>query len=183
MRAQLIEIRACVLPSFCADCVPLVLMQEYCFFMKETKDAVKLRNRIQEVFELAALPGTEEEDIRKLLAFVVVGGGPTGVEFAGTLSDFLRQDLKRKFPSLMPYVSVTLLQSAQSILTQFDSRLAARALETFEKTEVNVRTGVRVVEVSFSLAHRAVMASLAVHKIYPYLPSHFIVGLRLLEPL
>lgn len=115
--------------------------------MKETRDAVRLRNRIQEVFELAALPGTTEEEVRRLLAFVIVGGGPTGVEFTGTLSDFLRQDLKRKFPSLMQYVSVTLLQSAQSILTQFDSRLAERALETFSKTDVNVRTGVRVVEV------------------------------------
>ena len=49
---------------------------------------VGLRRRIGESFELAALPGTTEEDRRKALHFCVVGGGPTGVEFAGTLRDF-----------------------------------------------------------------------------------------------
>lgn len=48
-----------------------------------------------------------------------------GVEFAGTLSDFLREDLKKKYPELMPYVKVTLLNSAQTILTQFDGRCAS----------------------------------------------------------
>ena len=46
------------------------------------------------------------------------------MEFAGTLSDFLREDLKKKYPELMPYVKVTLLNSAQTILTQFDGRCA-----------------------------------------------------------
>ena len=46
--------------------------------MKEVNDAVELRKRIQQVFELAALPGMKEEDIRRILHFVVVGGGPTG---------------------------------------------------------------------------------------------------------
>lgn len=41
---------------------------------------------------------------------MVVGGGPTGVEFAGTLSDFVREDLRKKYPALMKYVKVTLLQ-------------------------------------------------------------------------
>lgn len=121
---------------------------EHCFFMKEIRDAVSLRLRIQQVFELASLPGTPEEDVHRLLHFVVVGGGPTGVEFAGTLADFLRQDLKRKYPELMKYVKVTLLQSAQTILTQFDSKLAARAMANLEKIGIEVRTGVRVTEVT-----------------------------------
>lgn len=49
----------------------------------------------------------------QLLHFVVVGGGPTGVEFAGTLSDFLRQDLKKKYPHLMKHVKVTMLQVSE----------------------------------------------------------------------
>lgn len=99
-------------------------------------------------FELAALPGTSDKERRRLLHFVVVGGGPTGVEFAGTLSDYVRSDLKRKYPSLMPFVRVSLLQSAQSILTQFDSKLAARALEDLRRSGVEIRTGVRVVQVT-----------------------------------
>lgn len=123
-------------------------VRENCFFMKEVTDTVALRNRIGECFELAALPGTSAAARERLLSFVVVGGGPTGVEFAGTLSDFLRIDLKRKYPQLIKYVQVTLLQSGQGILTQFDSRLAQRALDNLVSTGVTVRTGVRVVEVT-----------------------------------
>lgn len=65
-----------------------------------------LRRRIGESFELAALPGTSEKDRKKALHFCVVGGGPTGVEFAGTLRDFVRGDLSRKYPELMADVQV-----------------------------------------------------------------------------
>lgn len=119
-------------------------VQDYAFFMKEITDAVKLRRRTQEVFELAALPGNTDEDRARLLQFVVVGGGPTGVEFAGTLSDFLKADLSRKYPDLMKYVRVTLLQSAQSILTTFSAPLQAQAIRNFEATGIDVRLGVRV---------------------------------------
>lgn len=121
---------------------------ENCFFMKEVTDCVALRRKIGEMFELSALPGASEEERRANLHFVVVGGGPTGVEFAGTLNDFLREDLRRKYPQLMQYVRVTLLQSAQSILTQFDAGLGQRALEELTRASVDVRTGVRVVEVT-----------------------------------
>lgn len=91
--------------------------------------------------------GTSEEDRRRLLTFVVVGGGPTGVEFAGTLSDFLKADLARKYPDLMGYVKVTLLQSAQSILTTFSAPLQAQAIRNFEAAGIDVRLGVRVTAV------------------------------------
>jgi NADH:ubiquinone reductase (non-electrogenic) len=71
-----------------------------------------------------------------------------GVEFAGTLADFLRGDLKRKYPELMPYVKVTLLQSAQSILTMFSASLQGQALKNFERTGVTVRTGVKVIGIT-----------------------------------
>ncbi|CAL5221410.1 g3596 [Coccomyxa viridis] len=123
-------------------------VMEHCYFMKEITDTVGLRRRIGESFELAALPGTTEEDRRKALHFCVVGGGPTGVEFAGTLRDFVRGDLSRKYPELMADVKVTLLQSGQTILTSFTDNLQNRALETFRKTGVDVRLGVRVTEVT-----------------------------------
>jgi len=121
---------------------------EHCSFMKEVSDTVRIRNRIGEAFELASLPGTAEAERRRLLHFVVVGGGPTGVEFAGTLSDYVRSDLRRKYPALMRYVRVSLLQSAQGILTQFTSKLANKALEDLRSTGVEIRTGVRVVQVT-----------------------------------
>ncbi|KAF8058293.1 SPAC3A11.07 [Scenedesmus sp. PABB004] len=123
-------------------------VSEHCHFMKEVSDTVRLRTRIQEAFELAALPGTSEADRRAVLHFVVVGGGPTGVEFAGTLSDFVRVDLARKYPELMPFVRVSLLQSADSILTQFSGSLQERALANFQASGVEVRLAVRVTGVT-----------------------------------
>ena len=60
----------------------------------------------------------------------------------------MRGDLARKYPELMDDVEVVLLQSAQSILTQFSGGLQQRALDTFRKTGVAVRTGVRVIAVT-----------------------------------
>jgi len=125
-------------------------VEEHAFFLKELSDARRLRRRIAELFETAALPGTSERDRRRLLSFVVVGGGPTGVEFCGTLSDTLREDFKRAYPGLMPYVSVTLLQSAQSVLTAFAATLQQNALNALSSSGIETKLGVRVVEVTAS---------------------------------
>lgn len=126
-------------------------VDQHAYYLKTVTDSVRLRKRIQEVFELASLPGTTEEEIEKLLSFIIVGGGPTGVEFAGTLSDFLTQDLRRKYPELEQYIRISLLQSGDTILTQFDKRLAQIAMKNLEKIGVNVRTNVRVTEVTDSM--------------------------------
>lgn len=113
--------------------------------MKEVRDAVELRRRVQEQFERAAfLSADEQREVRSdALRFVIVGGGPTGVEFAGTLSDFLRKDLVKRFPSLVPEVEVVLIQSGAGILPVFEQNLAQRALENLERLNVTVRTGLK----------------------------------------
>lgn len=123
-------------------------VEEYAFFMKEINDTQGLRKRIQEMFELASLPGTSEEEKRRILHCVVVGGGPTGVEFAGTLSDFVREDLKARYPELMPYVRISLLQAGPTILMQFDPELAERAVKILKDTGVEVRTNMAVTEIT-----------------------------------
>lgn len=125
-------------------------VEDYTYYLKTTRDAVKLRKRIQEVFELASLPGTSEEDIQRLLTFIVVGGGPTGVEFTGTMSDFLREDLKRKYPELSKYVKIKLIQSGPTILNQFDPRLAKIATENLKRLGVEILLETRVTEVQDS---------------------------------
>ena len=62
---------------------------ENAIFMKELAHARRVRTRIVELFERVSIPSTTTEERKKLLHFVVVGGGPTGVEFAAELSDFL----------------------------------------------------------------------------------------------
>lgn len=56
-------------------------------------DARAIRNQIINNFELAVLPGVEETQVKQLLHFVIVGGGPTGIEFGAELHDFISQVL------------------------------------------------------------------------------------------
>lgn len=121
-------------------------VRENAYFLKTINDARRLRTRVGRLFEAASLPSTTEEESKRLLSFVVVGGGPTGVEFAGTLADYVRGDLARKFPSLKP--TVTLLQSDKAILGAFSTSLQERALATLKSEGIDVKLGVRVMEVT-----------------------------------
>jgi len=66
---------------------------EHVNFLKDLNDARKIRTKVIENFEQACLPTTTDEERRRLLSFVVCGGGPTGVEFAAELFDMLNEDL------------------------------------------------------------------------------------------
>lgn len=68
---------------------------QYCNQLKTVQDALACRNKILRNFEEACLPSTSDEDRKRLLSFVVCGGGPTGVEFAAELSDMIHEDLAR----------------------------------------------------------------------------------------
>lgn len=68
--------------------------------MKQLGDARNIRNRLLECFERAASPYISESERSRLLSFVVVGGGPTSIEYAAELHDFLMTDVKRWYPDL-----------------------------------------------------------------------------------
>ena len=63
---------------------------------------------MQSVFDLDA--GIEEEEKQRLLHCVVVGGGPTGVEFSGELSDFIVRDVRQRYAHVKDYIHVTLIE-------------------------------------------------------------------------
>ena len=65
-------------------------VKEHACFLKEVGDAQKVRNRLMDCVETATFAGQTEQEIDRLLSFVVVGGGPTGVEYAGELSEQVR---------------------------------------------------------------------------------------------
>lgn len=78
--------------------------------------------------ELACLPTTTDEERKRLLSFVVCGGGPTGVEFAAELFDMLNEDLLKSFPKLLRNeISVHLIQSRGHILNTYDEALSQYA--------------------------------------------------------
>lgn len=122
-------------------------VEEHARFLKEIADAHWIRHQIVQCFERASKPDRPVVDFEWLLHFVVVGGGPTGVEFAAEMDDFLRQDLSKWFPELMPYVKITLLEAQDEILTAFDARLSAYTTQHFARQHIRVRTKATVKEV------------------------------------
>ncbi|KAK7748933.1 hypothetical protein SLS53_000958 [Cytospora paraplurivora] len=117
-------------------------------FLKDIRDARKIRNQVIQNLELACLPTTSDEERRRLLSFVVSGGGPTGVEFAAELYDLLNEDLTTYFPQLLRNeISVHLIQSRGHILNTYDEAVSKYAEERFARDGINVLTNSRVSEV------------------------------------
>ncbi|KAJ3021379.1 hypothetical protein HKX48_008696 [Thoreauomyces humboldtii] len=116
-------------------------------FLKDIDDARYLRHKLMSNFEQAALPTTSEQERKRLLSFVIAGGGPTGVEYAAELYDFLHDDLRKYFPDLADSgVSVTVIQSADHILNTFAECISSYAEERFRKQHINVITNARVIK-------------------------------------
>ncbi|KAF4637728.1 hypothetical protein G7Y89_g361 [Cudoniella acicularis] len=121
---------------------------ENCHFLKDIDDAQKIRNRILTNLEYACLPTTSDEERRRLLSFVISGGGPTGVEFAAELFDLLNEDISALFPKILRNeISVHLIQSRGHILNTYDETLSKYAEERFLRDQVEVLTNSRVKEV------------------------------------
>lgn len=121
---------------------------EHCHFLKEISDARKIRNQVVANLELASLPTTSDEERRRLLSFVVSGGGPTGVEFAAELYDMLNEDLCKFYPRLLRNeISVHVIQSRGHILNTYDEALSKYAEERLAHDQVDVQTNARVKEV------------------------------------
>jgi NADH:ubiquinone reductase (non-electrogenic) len=121
---------------------------ENSLFLKTIDDARRIRRRVIECFEQASQPNVSEDKCRQLLHFISVGGGPTGVEFAAELNDFLMGELKATFPTLIPFVKITVIDAADHILSAFDSSLSQYATEHFRRQNIDVISKVRVTEVA-----------------------------------
>ncbi|KNA09990.1 hypothetical protein SOVF_147510 [Spinacia oleracea] len=123
-------------------------VEENAHFLKEVEDAQKIRQSIIDCFEKAALPTLSDEEKKRILHFVVVGGGPTGVEFAAELHDFVREDLVKLYPKVKDLVKITLLEATDHILNMFDKRITAFAEDKFHRDGINLQTGSMVVKVT-----------------------------------
>jgi NADH dehydrogenase len=112
--------------------------------LKSIEDAVAIRQRVLLAFELAE---REQDPTRRqqLLSFVVIGGGPTGVELAGALAELSKFVLDRDFRSIdSSAAKVRLLEAGPRILPSFPEDLAESALAQLRELGVDVRTGARV---------------------------------------
>lgn len=116
------------------------------FELKDLHDATRLRNHILESFEKAS----RCDDLQKqqaLMTFVVVGGGPTGVEFSGALSELIQHVLSKDFPQLPVHDSrIILVEAGDHLLTPFPKPLQQYALQHLKNMGVDVRLGNAVKE-------------------------------------
>jgi NADH dehydrogenase len=116
--------------------------------LKTIEDATEIRRRILLAFESAERE-TDPSRRRALLTFIVVGGGPTGVELAGALSEIARHTLRGDFRAIDPSEArVLLLESGERILPTYPPDLSARATHALARIAVGVRTSTRVTELS-----------------------------------
>ncbi|SCU90963.1 LAME_0E10660g1_1 [Lachancea meyersii CBS 8951] len=118
---------------------------ENCSRLKTAEDAINLRRKIKDNLELACLPTTSDEERKKLLSFVVCGGGPTGVEFAAEVFDLMNEDLPKTYPRILrQQVSVHIIQSRSNILNTYDETISEYAMQRFKKDDIDVLTNSRV---------------------------------------
>jgi len=113
--------------------------------VKTLENALEVRRRILIAFEAAEV---EQDAARRAawLTFLVVGGGPTGVELAGQIGEIARETLRRDFRSIDPgSARILLVETADRVLTQFPPQLSARAARSLERLGVTPLVGRTVV--------------------------------------
>jgi NADH dehydrogenase len=115
--------------------------------LKTLDDALEMRRRVLLAFE-AAERERDVEKRRRLLTFVIVGGGPTGVELAGALGEIARQSLAQDFRSIHPESArIVLVEGGPHVLPPFSDRLREAARRDLERLGVEVRTSAVVTAV------------------------------------
>jgi NADH:ubiquinone reductase (non-electrogenic) len=126
---------------------------EHALFLKELSDARAIRRTIIRNFEQASFVGTSEEDRKRLLSFVIVGGGPTGIEFAAELHDLIKEDLSWQYPDIVAQASIKVVERGD-VLGAFDeglrnycrTRFARQGIAIVRASVSEVRSGELVIE-------------------------------------
>lgn len=116
--------------------------------MDGLRNALELRRRILSAYEHAEQEPNAEKR-QALMTFVIVGGGPTGVELAGAIAEMARHTLPEDFRVAQPQQSrVLLMEASDRILGPFPPHLSAKAHQALARLGVTVRTGTKVVEIT-----------------------------------
>lgn len=114
-------------------------LEKCAFPMKSIPEAIQLRNRILQTFEDAVV--TKPENLQFLLNFVIVGGGPTGVELAGALAEMKTNILPKDYPDKdFSKLTIYLIESAPNVLNVMSADAKKMSREYLEKMGVIVRT-------------------------------------------
>jgi NADH dehydrogenase len=123
-------------------------LAEHTLGLKELDEGLAIRNHVLSQFE-ASRWTTDPSERRRLLTFVVAGGGPTGVEMAGAISELIRLALRKDYRDLdTNEVRVVLLEAAPYVLVQFVTSLRQAALRSLQRKGVEVKLQTKVDSVS-----------------------------------
>lgn len=114
------------------------------------EDGQAMRRAILASFAAADLPGLALAEVERRLRFVVVGGGPTGVEVAAEIQDLLSGELRRAYPALAPVARVILVEASTRLLGGFDEALSEYTRRHFLHEGIEVRTGAAVSRIEAS---------------------------------
>jgi len=128
-------------------------VKEHASFLRELSDARALRRKIIECFERAALPDLSAAERKRLLRFVVVGGGPTGVEYAAAVHDLIDDEVRKAFGPIAAEAEIVLLEASGQLLNTFDATLGDYTSRHFLRQHIDVRTKTIVVKVEADLVH------------------------------
>jgi len=116
--------------------------------LKTIEDAISIRHRILKAYEMAERE-TDPQKQKSLLTFVIVGGGPTGVEIAGAAAELARSTLKNDFRNIYPPDSeIILVEIGERILATFPLQLSVKAVKSLKRLGVRVLTGCRVTDIT-----------------------------------
>lgn len=121
-------------------------LEKSVYTLKSTSQALRCRNDILDVLEKAALEKDAEVQ-RRMLNFVVIGGGPTGVEIAGAIGEMKRYVLPREYPLIsQDEMSITIVEGSDRLLRTMSEDASAAARKSLESLMVNVRLGTNMKE-------------------------------------
>ncbi|KFZ15037.1 hypothetical protein V502_05796 [Pseudogymnoascus sp. VKM F-4520 (FW-2644)] len=121
---------------------------EHSCFLKEVGDAQRIRTKIMDCIETATFKDQSPEEVKRLLHMIVVGGGPTGVEFAGELQDFFDQDIRKWVPEISDKFKVTLIEALPNVLPSFSKQLIEYTESTFKEEKITIMTKTAVKKVT-----------------------------------
>ncbi len=122
-------------------------LEQHVVPLKTITDGIAMRNNILDKFEKTLIE-TDEQKQRELLAFVIVGGGATGVELASTMALFISRTLERDFPLLVPRSRVILAEAGDTLLHGMRAEMGAITLERLTSLGIEVKLKCKVASVA-----------------------------------
>jgi NADH:ubiquinone reductase (non-electrogenic) len=127
-------------------------VQEHAMFLKELDHGLKVRQRILERLEQAEIArmAGDHDKVKQLLTMVVVGGGPTGVEFAAEIADFVHNDLKISFPHVWDKLQINLVEALPGLLPMFEDSVGTHVKKHLSNVGIKVHTETMVKQVDQS---------------------------------